>query len=66
MAKALVDNSYINGKTYGSPENTIKINISHILETTPTHATDYDGKKGFAVQNSDTSNTSTVGQNVKK
>ena len=33
---------YNNEKTYGSPANTIKRQISYILETAPTHATEYN------------------------
>ena len=49
-----------------SPGKTRKSKISHILEAAPTHATEYDGGGGFVPQNLDTSNTSSVGQNVKK
>ena len=47
MAKALINNSYTNEKTCGSPENTRNRKISHILETTPTHATEYNLKKSL-------------------
>ena len=50
MAKEFIHNSYIDGKTCGSLENIIKRKILHILETSPTHATDYDKKEGFAPQ----------------
>ena len=36
-----------------------KQKISYVLETAPTHATDYD-KKGFESQNSDNDNTSAI------
>ena len=65
MAKALIHNSYINEKICGSQEKTRKRKISHILETAPTHATDYD-KKRLSPIFLDTSNTFSVGQNVKK
>ena len=42
MAKALINKSYMNDKTCGSPENIRKRKISHILETAPTHATEYN------------------------
>ena len=47
LAKVLIQNSYINKKTCGSPENTIKRNIPHALENSSTHATDHDKEKGF-------------------
>ena len=37
FAKALINNSYMNNNTYGSPENSRKRKISHILETDPLH-----------------------------
>ena len=43
-AKVLINNSYMNYKTRVSPSNTIKIQISHILDTVPTHATEYSEK----------------------
>ena len=46
-ANVLINNSYINEKTCGSPSNTREINISHILETEPTHATEYNKIKVF-------------------
>ena len=61
MAKGLINNSYMNEKVCGSPENVRKRQLSHILETTPTHATEYNEKKGFAQQNIKTKNTSAVG-----
>ena len=42
---AFIDNPSFNEKTCGIPENTPKRKISHILETSPTHATDYDKKR---------------------
>ena len=51
MAKALVNNFYMNEKTCGSPAKTRKRKISHILETAPTYATEYDEEKRFAQQN---------------
>ena len=38
---------YINDKSCNIPENKIKIKISHILDTAPSHTTEYDFKKGF-------------------
>ena len=35
MAKALINNSYINEKTCGIPSKTREKKISHILETAP-------------------------------
>ena len=63
-AKALLQKSNINKKTCGSPENTRKRKISHILETAPNYSTDYD-KEGFALQNSDTNNASVIFQHFK-
>ena len=63
LAKLLINNSYINDETSVCPEK--PGNISHILETAPTHATDYD-KKGFALKNINTNNISVISQNVKK
>ena len=65
MAKVFINNSYMNKKTCGSPSNTRKKQISHILETVPTHVTEYHLKKGFAQKNINTNNTSAVGQIVK-
>ena len=65
LAKALINNSYMNEKTCGSTENTRKRQISHILETEPTYATEYNNKKGFAHQNININNTSAVGHIVK-
>ena len=45
LAESLIDNSYTNKKTCGSPSNTRKRQISHILETATTHATYYYGGK---------------------
>ena len=47
LAKALINNSYMNEKTCGSPENTRKRKISHLSETAPIHATEYNEKKGL-------------------
>ena len=59
LAKALIENSYMNDKTYVDPENTRKRQISHILENTPNHSTKY--KKGFIQKNINTNNKSVVG-----
>ena len=48
MAKVSIKNSYMNDKTRGSPSKTIKRQISHIVETSPNHATEYYLRKGFA------------------
>ena len=61
----MINNSYINEKTCGSPENARNRQLSQILETAPTHDTDYN-KKGFAQKNINTNNTSDVGQILKK
>ena len=61
LAKALINNSYTNDRTCVSPENTRKRQLSHILETAPTHDTKYN-KKGFAQKNIYTNNTSDVGK----
>ena len=37
----------MNDKICETPENTRKIKVSHILETTPTYATKYYIKKGL-------------------
>ena len=55
----------MNEKTCGSPSNTRKGIISHILETAPTHATEYNFFKGFAQKNINTNNTSVIGKIVK-
>ena len=47
MVKGLINNSYMNEKSCGSPENFIKRQLSHILETAPTHATEYNEKLGL-------------------
>ena len=47
LAKVLVNNSYMNEKTCGILEKTRKRQISHILETAPIHATEYNLKKGL-------------------
>ena len=54
----------MNEKTCGIPSNTRKRQISHILETATTHATEHQ-KKGFAQQNINTNNTSVIVQNIK-
>ena len=64
LAKALINNSYTNEKTCGSPANARKRQLSHIFET-PTHSTEYDLKKEFAQQNINTNKTSAVGLIVK-
>ena len=43
-AKALIKNLYMDEKTRGIPENTRNRQLSHLLETAPTHATE-DNKK---------------------
>ena len=45
MAKVLTNNSYMNDKTCGGPSKNRKRQISHILDTSPTHATEYHFKK---------------------
>ena len=55
----------MNDKTFGSPSNTRKIQISHILETSPTNATECNLKKVFSQQNINTNNKSVVGQIVR-
>ena len=62
IAKALIKHSYMNQKTCGSPEKTIKRKISHILDTAPTHATDYNLEKWLHCKKN---NTSSIDQNVK-
>ena len=52
-------------KACGSPENFRRRQLSHILQTVPTHATEYDLKKGFAQKNINTNNTSAFGPIVK-
>ena len=47
LAKGFNNNSYKNDKACGSPENIRKIQLSHILESAPTHATKYNAKKWF-------------------
>ena len=59
----LINNSYINQNICGSPSKTRKRQISHILETAPTHVTEY--KKGFSQQNINNNNPSVIGQIVK-
>ena len=41
-AKGLMNNSYTNEKVCGSPSNIRKRQLSHILETEPTHVTQYN------------------------
>ena len=55
----------MNDNKFWSTGNTRKRKISHILETEPTYATEYNNKKGFAQQNINTNNTSAVGLIVK-
>ena len=64
MAKVLVNKSYINEKTCGSPSNTVKRQISHILETAHTYATEYNNNKSIVQKNININNTSAVGQIV--
>ena len=66
MDKGLINNSYTNEKACGSPENVRKGQLSHILKTAPTHATEYNEKKGFTQQNINTNNTSAIVKIVKK
>ena len=40
MAMGLINNSYTNEKACGSPSNVRKRQLSHILETAHTHATE--------------------------
>ena len=48
LAKVLINNSYTNEKTCGSQSKSRKRQISDILETAPTHPTEYNlKKKGF-------------------
>ena len=44
-AKVSINNSYINDNTCGIPSNNRKRQISHILDTLPTHTTEYNKKK---------------------
>ena len=62
----MINNSYKNEKACGSPENVRKRQLSHVLETAPTHATEYKLKRGFAQQSINTNNASAVGQILKK
>ena len=45
--KALINNSYTNEKTCVSPVNFRKRQLLYILETVPTHDTEYNEKKGL-------------------
>ena len=65
MAKGLINNPYMNEKECGSPENVRTRQLSHIFDTAPTHATEYNEKNGFAQQNININNTFTVRQIVK-
>ena len=65
MADGLINNSYKNDKACGSPENFRKWQLSHILDTAPTHFTEYNGQKGFAQKNINTNNISANDQTVK-
>ena len=47
LANVLINNLYIHFKTCESPSTTSKTQISHILETEPTHATEYNKKRFF-------------------
>ena len=64
MAEVLINNSYINEKTYVSPSNNGKIKISYILEIASTHDDNYN-TKGFSHKNMYTIDTSIIVQNVK-
>ena len=64
MAKALIKDSYTNEKSCGSPANVRKRKLSHILETAPAILLNTI-KKGFAKQNINSNNTSTIDQIVK-
>ena len=64
MTKVLINNSYMNEKTWVSPSTTRKRQISHILETGPTRDTE-NPKKGFAQKNISTTNTSIINKTVK-
>ena len=57
-----MNNSHTNEKTRGSTENTIKRQISNILDTAPTHATEKEEEKGFAQKNINSNNTSAIGK----
>ena len=46
-SKVLINNSYKNEKICGIPVNVRKRQLSHILETLPTHDTEYNEKKGL-------------------
>ena len=45
LAKAFIYNSYINEESCSTQAKTRKRKISHILETEPTHAIEYNKKK---------------------
>ena len=47
MAKVLIKNSYISDDSCTSSVNTRKRKIPHILQTVPTHATEYDERMGL-------------------
>ena len=47
LAKLWINKSYMTDKTRGSPSNTIKRQIPHILDTEPTHTTEYNNEKGL-------------------
>ena len=47
MAKGLINNSYTNEKSCGGPANVRKRQLSYVLETASTHATEYNKKKGL-------------------
>ena len=55
----------MNEKTCGIQSNTRKRKISHILDTSNNHATEYSLKKGFIQKKLNTNNTSVVGKHLK-
>ena len=65
LADSYIQNSYINKESCISSANTIKKNISNILNNSPTYATEYE-KKWFTPQYLDTIKTYDVIQNVKR
>ena len=60
LAKEFINNPYMNNKTCGIPENTIKRQTSHILDTAHTHATEYNKKNRFELKNINTNNKSVI------
>ena len=65
MDKEFIYNSHNNEHSFDSKMGIIKRNISHNLETSLTHSTEYD-EKGFSQQNVDTTNTYIIVQSVLK